>query len=433
MSALAAAWQRFWFRPVPVRRVAIYRIAVGLYAFFDIVIVSGFISHYSRTSTQFYKPLRVLGLFGSVLPLSPQATTALHIVLAVALAMVVLGVFTRIALIVAAPLYLWWFATFYSFGAVQHGRIIVIMSLFVLIIAPAGRALSIDAIRMRARRVRAGTGVPAVIEEVDPLAGWALRVVMIMIVAAYTLAAYAKLHTSGLGWATSGALERVIIEKNTSLGIWVSHYPTVVRAMQFLTLCMEATTAVVLFRGRIRDFYFLSLGAFHLGTILLLNINFLGLMIGYLAFYDLEIGADRVGAYVRRVVHVSPVDLVYDSDCGLCVRVISSILSLDWLRAISARPGPPGLSAMRATRRGRTSEGYAAFRETAHVVPALTPTLLLAYLPPVAGLGRRVYGWVASHRSIAGACVVAPDASPAVAIAPQAPASGDTGIGQDRT
>jgi predicted DCC family thiol-disulfide oxidoreductase YuxK len=255
---------------------------------------------------------------------------------------------------------------------------------------------------------------------------------MIVVVAAYTLAAYAKLHTSGLGWATSGALERLMIEKHTPIGLWLSHYPTIVKLMQVLTLLMEGTTAIVLFRGRIRDFYFISLAMFHIGTVVLLNINFLGLMVGYLAFYDLEVGAQRVGAFVRRVVHVNPVDLVYDADCGLCVRAIATVLSLDWLHAITARPGPAGLSAMRATRRGRTSEGYAAFRETAHVVPALTPTLLVAYFPPVAALGRKAYAWVAAHRSTTGSCVVEPGGAPAAAVVPTALVRGDGSSGKDR-
>ncbi|MDQ1495415.1 MAG: hypothetical protein QOG69_1898 [Actinomycetota bacterium] len=414
MSTLAGAWQRFWFPAVPVRRLAIYRIVVATFAFVDVTVVSGFISRYSSVSHEFYKPLYVMRLGGHDFHVSPGATSVLHIVLAVTLAMAVIGLYTRVALLISAPLYLWWFGTYYSFGAVQHGRIIVVISLMVMLIAPAGRAFSIDAIRLRARRAGAGAAIPPPLNETDQLAGWALRVLMILVVAAYTLAAYAKIHTSGLGWATSGALQRLIVEKHTPVGNWLAHYPTIVKSMQVLTLFMEGTTAIVLLRGRIRDFYFLSLAGFHIGTLVLTNINFLGLMIGYLAFYDLEVGAARVGAFVRQRARVSPVDIVYDADCGLCVRAITWLLALDWLHAITVRPGPPGLSAMRATRDGRTSEGYAAVREAAHVVPALWPTLVVAYLPPVEALGRRVYAWVADHRSTNGSCGVGPDAACAV-------------------
>jgi predicted DCC family thiol-disulfide oxidoreductase YuxK len=414
MTSLAGAWQRFWFPAVPVRRLAIYRIVIATFAFFDVTVVSGFISRYSSVSHEFYKPLYVLRLGGHDLHVSPGATSVLHVVLAVALAMAIFGLYTRVALLISAPLYLWWFGTYYSFGAVQHGRIMVLISLMVMLVAPAGRAFSIDAIRLRARRAGAGVPIPPPLNETDQLAGWALRVIMILVVAAYTLAAYAKIHTSGLGWATSGALQRLIVEKHTPAGNWLAHYPTIVKSMQVLTLFMEATTAVVLLRGRIRDFYFLALAGFHTGTLVLTNINFLGLMVGYLAFYDLEVGVARVGAFVRKRVRVKPVEMVYDADCGLCARAITSLLALDWLHAITVRPGPPGLSAMRATRGGRTSEGYAAVREAAHVVPALWPTLVVAYLPPVEALGRRVYAWVADHRSTSGSCGVGPDAACAV-------------------
>jgi hypothetical protein len=433
MTTLASVWQRYWFPAVPIRRLAVYRIVVTAFAFIDITVVSGFISHYSRVSHEFYKPLYVLRLGGHNFHVGPTTTSALHVILAVTLFMALIGLYTRAALLISAPLYLWWFGTYYSFGAVQHGRIIVVLSLFVMLIAPSGRAFSVDAIRLRARQTHAGLEIPPPLNENDPLAGWALRVIMIVVVAAYTLACYAKLHTSGIGWATSGALERLMIEKRTPVGLWLAHYPTIVKAMQVLTLFMEGTTAIVLFRGRIRDFYFVSLAMFHIGTVILLNINFLGLMVGYLAFYDLELGAERVGAFVRRKVHVSPVDLVYDADCGLCVRAIATVLSLDWLRAITARPGPAGLSAMRATRRGRTSEGYAAFRETAHVVPALMPTLLVAYLPPVAAVGRRTYSWVAAHRSTDGSCAVDPGLGRAVAVTPSAVARGDAGPDKERS
>ena len=406
-----AVWQRYWFPAVPVRRIAVYRLVIAAFAFIDVTVVSGFISRYSHVSQEFYKPLYILRIMGHHFQVSPAVTTALHIVLAITLAMALIGLYTRVALIISAPLYLWWFATYYSYGAVQHGRIIVVISLVVLAIAPAGRALSVDAIRLRSRRAVAGAALPAPLNETDPLAGWSMRVIMILVVAAYTLAAYAKVHTSGLGWATSGALQRLIIEKHTPAGMWLSHYPEIVKLMQVLTLIMEGTTAIVLFRGRIRDLYFLSLAMFHVGTLVLTNINFLGLMVGYLAFYDLEVGAARISAFAGRLSRAKPVDVIYDSDCGLCVRAVTVLKSLDWFGAISARPGPAGIPAMRAIYRGHVSEGYDAFRQVARVVPVLWLALPFAYLPPVAALGHRAYAWVAAHRSTSGACGVGPDAA----------------------
>jgi predicted DCC family thiol-disulfide oxidoreductase YuxK len=411
MKQAVSIWQRYWFPAVPVRRVAIYRIVVATFAFIDITVVSGYMSRYSGVSLQFYKPLRIIRIFGSALPFSPAVTTALHILLSVTLAMAIVGLFTRVALLIAAPLYLWWFATFYSFGNIQHGRIIVALSLFALLVAPAGRALSVDAIRLRARQARAGAPLPAPLNETDPLAGWSLRVIMILVVAAYTLAAYAKIHTSGLGWATSGALERVIVEKHTATGMWLSHYPVIVKSMQALTLFMEGTTAIVLLRGRIRDLYFLALAFFHIGTLVLLNINFLGLMVGYLAFYDLELGAARVAAVARRKTRIAAIAFTYDAGCGLCARAMSIVQSLDWLGRVTVTPAESDLIAVKATRRGQDFEGYAAFREAAKVVPLLWPALAVAYLRPVAALGERVYGWVARHRATSGACGVGTDSS----------------------
>jgi hypothetical protein len=57
---------------------------------------------------------------------------------------------------------------------------------------------------------------------------------------------------------------------------------------------------LLFFRGRIRDAYVAAAVLFHIGTLLVLNISFLGLVLAYLAFYDLEVGVDRIGAWLRQ-------------------------------------------------------------------------------------------------------------------------------------
>jgi hypothetical protein len=71
-----------------------------------------------------------------------------------------------------------------------------------------------------------------------------------------------------------------------------------VTAMGALTLVLESTAFVLFLRGRARDAYAVSAALFHLGTLIVLNINFLGLVLAYLAFYDLEVGTDRLRAWL---------------------------------------------------------------------------------------------------------------------------------------
>jgi vitamin K-dependent gamma-carboxylase-like protein len=293
--SLVRRWQAFWFPAVPVQRLAAFRIVMTGFALADMWFVSGFISRYSRVDDEFYRPLLVL----RPLPrLGPDLTTAIHVVLCATLALALVGLFTRLALLIAAPLYLWWWATYYSFGAIHHGRIPIVIALFVMAVAPAGPAYSLDSLLARRWAARAGASVAAR-EERDELAGWALRVMMVVVVAAYMLAAYAKLARSGVGWVTGGAVEGIMLENQVPAALLVLRHTWAVHAMAALTLVLEGTAWLLFLRGRVRDAYVSFAVLFHVGTLIVLNINFLGLTLAYLAFYDLEVGTARLAAWLR--------------------------------------------------------------------------------------------------------------------------------------
>ncbi|HYY79157.1 MAG TPA: HTTM domain-containing protein [Actinomycetes bacterium] len=300
--SLVGRWQAFWFPAVPVRRLAAFRVVMTTFAFVDSWFVSGFISHYARVDGDFYHPLVLL----RPLPrLGPEATTVIHVVLCVSLAFAVVGLGTRLAMLVAAALYLWWWATYYSFGAIHHGRIPIVVALFVMVVAPAGRAYSLDSLLARRRAARAGTPPPAE-DAVDELAGWALRVMMVVVVLAYLLAAYAKLSVSGIGWITGGALEAVMIQNGTAAAALIVHRSWAVTAMTGLTLLLEGSAWLLFLRGRARDAYVVAATLFHVGALVVLNISFLGLVLAYLAFYDLEVGTARLGGWLRRRLPAEP-------------------------------------------------------------------------------------------------------------------------------
>ena len=290
--SLVRRWQAFWFPEVPVKRVAAFRIVMAGFAFLDIWVVSGWVSRFSRADGDFYRPVLVL----RALPrLGPGPTTVIWVVLVVALALALAGLFTRAALVVAAPLYCWWWATYYSYGAIMHTRITPLVALTVLAVAPSGQAWSLDAWRARRR------GRPLASDARDELAGWALRVVMVLVAAAYMFAAYAKLKVSGIGWVSGGAVKAVLIEHGTWSGELASGSPLLPGSLAALTLVLEASAWVLFLRGRIRDAYYAAAFLFHLGTLILLEINFLGLLLTYLAFYDLEVGVARTSAWLRRL------------------------------------------------------------------------------------------------------------------------------------
>jgi hypothetical protein len=291
-------WQSFWFPLVPVRRLAAFRIAVVAFALISIL-SSGYMLRYARVDQSFYHPLLVLRVLRLPQP-GVGVMTALYVLLIVALVCALIGLMTRLALWVAAPLYTWWFATFYSFGKTSHNTVTIVAALFVLAIGPAGKAYALDA--LRARRRQPGLKQPlSGREDYDELAGWALRVVMVLVVLAYVFSAYAKLRTSGLGWISGGAIKKGITQhQHPGLLTSVLQYSLLVNVMMALTLAVEATAWLAFFRGRIRDAWVVSAVLFHLGSFALLGINFLGYVVTYLAFYDLEVAVDRLRPLMAR-------------------------------------------------------------------------------------------------------------------------------------
>jgi predicted DCC family thiol-disulfide oxidoreductase YuxK len=411
MRAIIARWERFWFTPVPVRRVAALRVLVCAFALFDIAVVSSYIARYARVDGQFYDPILIVRLLNLPRP-DPTVTTLVEVLLIVSLAAAAVGLATRLALCVATPLYIWWFATFYSFGAFQHGRVTIVFALVVLAIAPSGRAYCLDAVIARARRARPGEPLPPPSDERDALAGWALRVLCVLLVLIYVFSAWAKIKQSGIGWVTGGGLESVIEERGTVLGELIVGQTWLLALMSGAALALEATAWVCFFGGRVRDGWLASAAAFHFGCLALLRINFLPYVLTYAAFYRLERAAGWMGRAARRLGHrAGPrLDVLYDGNCHLCVRTVTVLDSLDWLGrlrtadAAVATLEPP--DAMYTLDGDTGYRGYRAFRRVARALPALWPLVPLAYLPGAAPLGERVYEYVAVNRRRISACSI---------------------------
>ena len=129
--------------------------------------------------------------------------------------------------------------------------------------------------------------------------------------------------------------------------------------------------------------------------------------------------------------------VLYDGDCRLCRRAIALVRSLDLCDALEPvaasdprRRSYPALTDemlahdLYVVAGAESSAGYDAYVRIASRVPLLWPLALLMRVPPVAGVGRRLYRRVADSR----ACAVAPPA-PVVAHAPRRATPWLTAIG----
>lgn len=108
-----------------------------------------------------------------------------------------------------------------------------------------------------------------------------------------------------------------------------------------------------------------------------------------------------------------PLDLVYDGQCGFCLRALRIVRTLDVFRrihfhdahdprAIEAFPGLSGLDLSEAmyavTAGGTVHPGFFAFRRVVWLSPLLWPLVPLFYLPGSTFVGTRLYAWIARNR-----------------------------------
>jgi hypothetical protein len=292
------SWNEFWFRPAPIRRVAAFRIVIAGFALLSVIPQLGASTRHASADSIFYRPL---SLFQALhLPrATPGEARVVFALLVLALACAVIGLRGRLALAVAAPLYTWWMGTDLSFWAISHTQIPVVIALFALAVSPSSQAYSVDAALVRARHRREDPR--AADPGDDPLAGWALRVVRIALVLAYVLSAYSKLRTSGIAWVDAGAVESALADAGGSLARATLHHAAVLKVLAATTLFLESTAWMALFGGWFRNIWLAGLACFHIGVLVLVSINFLPYLAAYSAFFDLEVGMERITEGTRSV------------------------------------------------------------------------------------------------------------------------------------
>ncbi len=109
-------------------------------------------------------------------------------------------------------------------------------------------------------------------------------------------------------------------------------------------------------------------------------------------------------------------EVLFDGGCGLCNRTVRWLrrvavrdrlrftdVNAEWERLSREHPSldlEACLAEMHVIAPDRSvTAGFDGFRTLSHVVPALWPAMPFLYVPGVPWLGRRVYRYVARHRS----------------------------------
>ncbi len=246
---------RWWFAPVPLARVAVFRVIVYLFIPIDVFVTTAWVRAHADVPTEWYAPLQI----GRLLPL-PTPTHTVVLVVQWALVLTALAAATgrapRLLGSAVFLLYLEWMVIAMSYGKVDHDRIAYLVALAVL--PTVGRA------RFRDRRL-------------SESAGWAVAAVFVAVMLTYFLAAWSKVRFGGWDWPTGSTLTRAVLRRGTELANWTLEVPGLLTAAQWAILVLEFAAPLMLFlrsdRARVALVVFLL--GFHVMTYAGVQIIFL--------------------------------------------------------------------------------------------------------------------------------------------------------------
>jgi len=264
---------RWWFAPVPLARIAVFRVVAYLFIPVDVFVTTAWVRAHADVPTEWYAPL----LIGRVLHLpTPTHTLVLVVQWALVLAAVAAATGRAPRLLGTAVflLYLEWMVIAMSYGKVDHDRIAFLVALAVL--------PTIGCARFRDRRR-------------SEAAGWAMAAVLVAVMLTYFLAAWAKIRFGGWDWPTGSTLTRAVLRRGTSLSEWTLDVPWLLTASQWVMIALELTAPVMLFvrSDRARVGLVLFLIGFHLMVFAGVTIIFLPHCIAILSILPWERLTDR--------------------------------------------------------------------------------------------------------------------------------------------
>jgi hypothetical protein len=267
-SGSPAARTGWWFRPVPLARVAVFRTIAYLFIPVDVFLTTAWVRAHADVPTEWYVPLTI----GRLLPLPTPTTTVVTVVQWALVATALVAATGRAPRLLGSTvflLYLEWMVIAMSYGKVDHDRIAYLVALAVL--------PTIGRVRWRDRRS-------------SQAAGWAMAMVFVTVVLTYFLAAWAKIRFGGWDWATGSTLARAFLRRGTVLSEWMLDAPGLLVAAQWGILVFELLSPLMLLVWSVRTRVLLVgfLLCFHLSVYASVTIIFLPHCVAILSVFPWE-------------------------------------------------------------------------------------------------------------------------------------------------
>jgi len=254
-SPVEGPWERFWYAAIPLRRLALFRIAVAWLCLYDAFLYDptslvGNLDHVEVT----WNPLVAFDLLGITAP-SPQLTAGLATAYKVAVLAALLGIRTRTACLAMALLAFWQGGLFYSLTKVRHDRVALCFATFALAFSPCGAVLSIDAWLRR----RGPIGGPT-----SSWAAWPIRLTQVTIVIGYGAAGLTKLLQGG--WMNGYTLQGIVLGHRGAYADVAAANVLGCQLLSIVTVATELLAPLSLWVPRLLFWFVPALVGFHLGT-----------------------------------------------------------------------------------------------------------------------------------------------------------------------
>ena len=414
LAAVSRAWSQFWFQSSPTTPLELTRIGVGAALLF----------HYAMATPFLFDFWGEAGWFPRELVLHDTTDPWIQSVFFYFTARWQWIGFHAVFLLSCIAFMLGWRTSWVKWivliGQISydHRNPVVVYGvdkilaslLFIMCLAPIGRALSLDRVRAvrTAKREKLDATVPPYS---SPWTGACIRLMQIQMAVAFFYSAINKLR--GDDWWNGDAVWRVFTTDEFYSGVvsnlLASHY-WLSTVATYVTILIEIAFPFLIWQRRTRPYLLAAAIFLHVQFALLMALVYFSfvMVMGHMSFVRPEWLARLRQAWKRKI---GDMEMIYDGRCGFCVRSMAWFLAFDGLGQVRIRdfrtdPSPVVSDAQLEKALylvlpdGRALPGFEAYRYVVPRVPGLWWLVPLFYVPGLSRLfGHPIYNWIAANRS----------------------------------
>jgi hypothetical protein len=193
-----------------------------------------------RMNDEFLEPQLITRVLAAVFSrdavFNPTTFTALYWGTFAVGVLALVGLFTRVSICLFAAGTWIFVAHLFSYGDKHHTEALFAIFLMLLVLAPSGERLSLDAVLRRRRTGTAGA-------ETSELAIWPLKLIHVLLALTYFTAGMAKMVHSGPRWMNGYTLQghtlMDALSRGHPVGVWLAQQHTLAVVLSVFTIIFE--------------------------------------------------------------------------------------------------------------------------------------------------------------------------------------------------